>query len=146
VINVAPDLTNLQIRRGTVENHRAVIVPKMGTKPWPEFAPRPSNATGAGCVDSEGGEVCRHWHDRGGTLKERIMASAPMHEGEYGQLRVSFDDEVRYFALAPEATLADIGGIFATTSLADPHRLRSVQVTILTDRCLELDSISSIPR
>lgn len=60
-------------------------------------------------------------------------ASASAHKGEYGRLRVAYDDDVRYYALAPEATLADLGNIFVASRADEPRRLHSVQITIVTE-------------
>jgi hypothetical protein len=67
------------------------------------------------------------------------MAPTQMQDGEFGRLRVAFDDEIQYYALAPEATLGDVSVIFAAASSPDCRRLRSVVVTIVTEPQLTSD-------
>lgn len=61
------------------------------------------------------------------------MATAPAQDRDYGRLCVAFDGDVRNYALAPEATLDDVVGIFAVTTPIDARRLRSVQITIVSE-------------
>lgn len=64
------------------------------------------------------------------------MVSVSERQIEYGRLHVAVDGEVQQYALAPEATLADVGDIFASAPRNDPRRLLSVQITIVSEPVL----------
>jgi hypothetical protein len=48
----------------------------------------------------------------------------------YGKLQLVIDDDVQWFALAPDATLTDIVDMFHATAGAVPRRLLSVRISI----------------
>lgn len=58
------------------------------------------------------------------------MPEVRTDECPYGKLQLAIDDDVEWFALAPGATLDDIGDLFHATAGAVPRRLLSVRVSI----------------
>jgi hypothetical protein len=60
------------------------------------------------------------------------MSEAPIIQCDYGQLRVAIDNGIEWFALAPDATLNDIGEIFQATAVESSRRLISVHISIVS--------------
>lgn len=58
------------------------------------------------------------------------MPHAWNDQTSYGKLQLAIDDNVEWFALAPDATLDDIADLFHATAGAIPRRLLSIRVTI----------------
>jgi len=51
----------------------------------------------------------------------------------YGKLHLAIDDDVAWFALAPDATLNDIADLFHVTAEGASRRLLSVRVMIQSE-------------